>query len=421
MALMKIESQNPDLSFVIAKNPESGMQMRSLRQGVVAGWFHNESYYMYFKDSPDELSFKETPDASYEYLSTEKYIAPVVYISMINMMLSSALKTVSDKDIVTKHKFTMMCRIEVTRYVDFFNKAYPSAKITFDEKVKDVGILTVETENTFYFALNHLMTFLMFTALITDNKDMSFNHIDDNQIEKYLKSIQAIGEVYFPMYLFKKNMIKSPKKFYDVWKPRIDTESMSFQFGDTLTDRKSFVEKNIHYMTHILDIGCGEGTFVFAHAPKLKDDFIYHAIDIDPEVLGVVERKMKHRELDNIALYNDIGEYESEDEVVVLMIEVIEHMTLEQAQELIQGVLSTVNFSKILITTPNKEFNQFYGMSEDAIRHPDHKYELRHMEFVNFMNSLTSNFRVDLEFCGIGDVVDGIQPTSTCIITKKGE
>lgn len=420
MAHLKIESTNPSLSFILSKNPESGMQLKSMRQGVVSGWFHNGTYNMYFKDSPDEISFKESPDAEYEYLSVEKYVAPVTYITMINLMLGSALKQESEHDTVAKHTFTFLCRVEIPKYIKFFNESYPTMKIDFDPTTKDVGIVTITANNTFFYALNFVMAFLMFNALISDNRDMSFNQIDDNQIEKYLKSMKVLGDVYFPLYLFKKNMIKSPKKFHEIWKNKLDTEIMKFEFGGTAEDRKAFVSKHVDPQTceNILDIGCGEGTYVFQYASKLKDG-IYHAIDIDEECRGIVERKAKHRELDNVAVYSHIDEFESEDRVTVLMIEVIEHMEEPEAKVLLRTVLDKVNFDKIVITTPNCEFNKFYGMSDNAMRHDDHKFEWTSIEFYNKMKSWVDGYNVECRFNSIGDEVLGIRPQHTVVITSN--
>ena len=60
MAIIKLSSTNPKFSHVIMKNPASGMQIKTLRQGFSFGWFKDESEYcVYFKDSDDEISFKE--------------------------------------------------------------------------------------------------------------------------------------------------------------------------------------------------------------------------------------------------------------------------------------------------------------------------------------------------------------------------
>ena len=60
MGFIVIESENNDLSWVLGKNPDSGMIARNLRSGILWGWFHNPNTYVTrFNDYTDEVSFKK--------------------------------------------------------------------------------------------------------------------------------------------------------------------------------------------------------------------------------------------------------------------------------------------------------------------------------------------------------------------------
>ena len=54
MCLLKIKSTNPNFSFIIYKNPKTGMQIKSIRQGFGYGFFPNDSenkYIIFFYHS----------------------------------------------------------------------------------------------------------------------------------------------------------------------------------------------------------------------------------------------------------------------------------------------------------------------------------------------------------------------------------
>jgi len=63
MAIIQFSSTNPEFSYVIAKNPASGMSIKSIRKGQAFAWFSNENTYnVFFKDADNDLSYKEQVD-----------------------------------------------------------------------------------------------------------------------------------------------------------------------------------------------------------------------------------------------------------------------------------------------------------------------------------------------------------------------
>jgi hypothetical protein len=62
------------------------------------------------------------------------------------------------------------------------------------------------------------------------------------------------------------------------------------------------------------------------------------------------------------------------------MTEVLEHMPKEDAMALLR-VIAKLPFRRCVFTTPNKTFNQFYGMGDEMSRHDDHDYEPTREEF----------------------------------------
>ena len=81
-------------------------------------------------------------------------------------------------------------------------------------------------------------------------------------------------------------------------------------------------------------------------------------------------------------------------------------MELEKVREFIEMLVININFSKILITTPNHDFNVNYDMDTE-FRHHDHKWELGKKEFCEFIATISFPDCV-VKFFDIGDVVDGV-------------
>ena len=51
-----------DLSYIIFKNPNSGVVLKSIRKGVAYGFYpkdQKDKYVIYFRDNCEEISYKE--------------------------------------------------------------------------------------------------------------------------------------------------------------------------------------------------------------------------------------------------------------------------------------------------------------------------------------------------------------------------
>ena len=59
MAIIQINSTDPKFGYIIKKNPNSGMLLRTIRKGSVFAWYSNEgeSFNILFKDADNAVSF----------------------------------------------------------------------------------------------------------------------------------------------------------------------------------------------------------------------------------------------------------------------------------------------------------------------------------------------------------------------------
>ena len=70
MATFQLKSTSETLSFDLKKNPNSGMIVKSLRSGMMFGWFDDsQTYNLYFKENEGLCSFSKEPN----YLDVLQY------------------------------------------------------------------------------------------------------------------------------------------------------------------------------------------------------------------------------------------------------------------------------------------------------------------------------------------------------------
>lgn len=141
MSIIQLRSENPMLSYIISKNPESGLSAKSLRKGTVFGYFtegDESSYNIFFKDGSDEVSFPAYEGEDFEYLNETRYNSASFVVSAIDEMLRSAFKSPEfstpngeKKDSGGKMSsfFINMIHIKNERYIAAFEDYFPEYKV----------------------------------------------------------------------------------------------------------------------------------------------------------------------------------------------------------------------------------------------------------------------------------------------------
>jgi hypothetical protein len=167
----------------------------------------------------------------------------------------------------------------------------------------------------------------------------------------------------------------------------------------------------------ILDIGCGEFDF---YKKVMKHGFSeqYYAVDRDEHIETLCRNIKKRYEENNLSFYSSLDEFTSNEKLNILLMEVIEHNSIDDAKALIRQTLE-YNFNKVFITTPNIEFNQYYHNMESRFRHEDHVFEPTVAEFRAIIEECTAGKAgCSIEYFHLGDCINGIQPTQGCLIQR---
>ncbi len=427
MALFQLQSDNPQLSFVLKKNPASGMQLRTLRKGVAFCWYSNEeqTYNVFFKDSDTEVSFKNHPDENFEYLNRTRYNS-WQFVNLLSSELFSHL--LSDKEISEDVNAQNEVRINACYFKDDYHMrqfANHFKDLNFD--VERLAGDTYSLRISGKIVLQRLMSVVnLLAVLMVLQHDVEHLFLEDALIKKYLKLLKLTDAPYYIRYLFKLKLLGNNKRFKQHKALLEDGTNIRMAYGSTTNFRLNLALQHLSLDYPLVDIGCGELRFAKALAPKLGEQ-AYFAIDIDEEIQARNKLYLEKKEMDNVSLFSSLEEYldqQTDGKKNVLITEVIEHMPMEDASLLLKKVLSDIQVNSLLITTPNADFNQFYALDpERPMRHHDHDWEMGKMEFQSWMADVIKDADLEVEWLAFGDAIeqDGEVFTPTQGVFLKGK
>jgi 2-polyprenyl-3-methyl-5-hydroxy-6-metoxy-1,4-benzoquinol methylase len=426
MAFLQLKSTNPEYSYLIKKNPTSGLHARSLRKGTVFGYFSDEgrTYNIYFRDAFNDISYPEYKDQEFEYVNTTRYGSSHFVLNALSELFRDAFKKRDEKldpDGYTHTIILNMIHMDNKRTLNAFTKHFEECQIEAEEVARQYYRITFATNNSLYYLLNLINLFAVFVVTRTETVNLAR---DEQTIEKYFSSMLVIDAPYFIRYQFKAELLRN-KHLFKKHLMLLETSNLypiKMVYGDTLLMRQEAVRDELSLSNHIVDLGCGEGHAVATFASHLLKGKQYYAIDINEMCRNTVTKKTQRLELTNVHVLESLDSFFAQalpdGSFDFLLGEVIEHMTVEEATALVQRCLSFnarattrvyQNCNSVIITTPNADFNQFYfDIGDKEMRHPDHKFEFTKEQFKSWVNDLSLSEKYGIRIFDIGDTVNNI-------------
>ncbi|QES90707.1 methyltransferase domain-containing protein [Rhizosphaericola mali] len=431
--ILHIYSENPHLLDIINKNPETdnGLYLKPLKDGVAIGNAVSvHQYDIYFQDGGHSYTEEIGNQLDYQSLCN-----PLIVLHLSTDFLGHILKE-SSEYLAQELKWLgktrgevdpSTCKITVPNFY-IYSSWYRDGAFLLSKYFKEIKVrnkvgnnfeLAIEGKTVFQ-AVNMLNLVALF-AQLTNEKGL-FTYIDDSFASKYVRVLTNIeGVPYFVLYLFIKRAVKNKTQF-EMVKPLL--ENYLAKYGivanltneDTQLSRIGFITEAIGIDLPVLDIGCGE----FAYYKRLMNRGLeqeYFAVDKEIHLERLGQNIMDRLDADNLKFSTDLTKVPKDKKLNIIISEVIEHNTPEDALALVKKAL-TFNFEKIVISTPNADFNQFYF--DNGFRHSDHHFEFTQTEFKDFIASCTA-FRLDLDirFDQVGDELNGLKPTQIVVIEKN--
>lgn len=431
MSLIKLTSENPDFSYLLQKNPiTTPLVVKSLKFGNLFGFYSKsdpQTFVIYFRDGDDEVSYKSSPDEEYEYLNPTRYNSSMFIFNSIKELLGHLENNrykESARDIAGyENTITInMAHVGIPRYLTFFSNSIPGIEMTYENLIGNEYKIIIKTKRTMHDLINYLSLFSMFMILINNNE---YLFIEDGLIDRFMKVMNNLDVEYFIRYLFKLRVLNEKPSLFKEYKLELEKcskQNISFKPGDTHEQRIQFVGDNLNYIFNIIDIGCGEGRYTIPFSKKINH---VHAIDISPSVREVLSNTLKRKQIENVTIHESIDSFKNsinnDHPFDIVCSEVIEHLELIDVEPFLNEMFSIGDIQRIIITTPNADFNKFYAL--EGFRHTDHKFEFNEIEFKNYIIDFCSKYSISnkykFDFHGIGDSVNGIHVSQAVIFTKK--
>jgi hypothetical protein len=107
---------------------------------------------------------------------------------------------------------------------------------------------------------------------------------------------------------------------------------------------------------------------------------------------------------------------------VMILCEVIEHIEEYRLDGIMDTILKEYQPKVLLVTTPNKEYNEVYAMEQEQFRHHDHRFEWTRQEFNVRCAGWAEKGNYAYEIRGIGEDKEGYgQPTQLVVFTQGKE
>jgi hypothetical protein len=444
--LIKLTSNNPNFSYLLAKNPNSGLQGQQLKKGSLFYWFNNTTEFnMYFEDNYDsamEVSYPKVNE-QLNYLDKSSYISSYCVFDIINSCLSHCLKDDLSKfdefcDPPENQEFwyKLECLIETKgkHNLDIFKRycddGFGSVRFDFERfhNYYDVFKIKLESKN-FFNMIKVAYIFAAYNSIYNLDK----MYLQESFIEKIVNIINYLDAPFFIRYLIKKNMIYSKKIFEKVKKKlEISNRYESIEFAnqnDPWEERYNFVYNNLDFNSpKLIDWGFSEGKML-SRLVKLFDEVV--GVEIDDDMIERLQWKVENRDkFKNVKVvkFGEDNNFENNfpkfHKLIhggqVILAEVLEHMQLKEAKQLLHDIL-LCGPKKVIITTPNKEFNQFFEDGKMEVRYHDHKFEFDTTLLHNVLFDITERMKVNhlnYEFLitPIGDTVNRIPMTLGAVL-----
>jgi len=432
--IIQIKSKNPYLLDILNKNPNTdrGLYLKQLKKGVIVGNVISANQYdVIFQDN----KYSYLPEES-NAIDYQSYCSPLVILDIVPALFQHLIKdefdynkkAISWLDKTYEQIDNHTCTIEILNF--YINSSWVKennfllAKYFNQIKIKHkIGCnykLTITAKSTFE-AINILAITSVFTHLT--NRYGVFTYIDDMFAKKYAKILTNIKKVpYFIFYLFIKRTVKNETQF-DIVKPMFESYFLKQGINLNLISSPTHLAR-IKYITHkidrdldILDIGCGELQY---YKSIMRKDYFknYYAVDEDVKFKTIASKLADRFMEDNLFFSTDLKGINKEKIYNIIISEVIEHNSIEDAKSLLQEAF-TYKMNQCIITTPNSDFNKYYSDIPNK-RHEDHDFELTEEDFKSFINECLEGFpHLDVKFDFIGDNIDSCQPTQVAIVKPK--
>ncbi|MCZ7617639.1 MAG: methyltransferase [Myxococcota bacterium] len=157
----------------------------------------------------------------------------------------------------------------------------------------------------------------------------------------------------------------------------------------------------------VLDLGCGSGALLARLAAEPRFTTIV-GVDVSGTALLAAEQRLGDAGWPSDGRVSLLHTSFLEEDPRLLgfdaavLLEAIEHIEPDRLSILERVVFGFCRAGQVLVTTPNREYNDLYGQPEQQRRHPDHRFEWDRARFQDWAGGVAARNGYDVSFAGIG-------------------
>ncbi|MCL2388545.1 MAG: 3' terminal RNA ribose 2'-O-methyltransferase Hen1 [Defluviitaleaceae bacterium] len=161
----------------------------------------------------------------------------------------------------------------------------------------------------------------------------------------------------------------------------------------------------------VIDLGCGEGKLLNL---LLKNRQFTHiaGMDVSHAVLERANARLKLEYAgdsvrDRVQLFQGSLSYKDDRFTgydAACVIEVIEHMDISRLTAFEWVLFEFTKPPVVILTTPNKEYNEIYNLTKESLRHDDHRFEWTREQFREWATTTAEKHNYTVKISEIGEV-----------------
>ncbi|MBM7702085.1 3' terminal RNA ribose 2'-O-methyltransferase Hen1 [Metabacillus iocasae] len=436
------------VSYLLSKNP-ANVYERNQKGHLV------RLFYSRFEEQEVEVTMFVTPDPleivknsaqAYDithYINDREFAVSSIFCSFIRTALGTALNGQPKEEYMkwVSHPFSfefelgpVVSSLSDQQVRDLFEPigyditiSRPEIDYSFHVKAKSTArYLTLKGTTTLQQALRQLF------VLIPVMDNYKHYYIDEKEIEK----LERYGDGWLDHHPLKAFILRQALRFKEIYsqveseKEKASTKNEAetakkVRLNDLRYEKVVETVRSLPTRQSIVDFGSGEGKL------SVQLGFVEGVTDIlavEPSeyaTLQAIERFEKAASKSTFVtptpLWGSLFYYDErlKEKDVMILCEVIEHIEERRLPKIMDTILGQYKPRVLIVTTPNKEYNDVYDMVEH-MRHHDHRFEWTRSEFETWCASQIENHPYDVQIEGIGDVHEEHgYPTQMCIFVRK--
>ncbi|MFD3449760.1 3' terminal RNA ribose 2'-O-methyltransferase Hen1 [Microbacteriaceae bacterium 4G12] len=437
------------ISYLLAKNPNN-IYERNHKGHLVRlfySTFSETELEVTIFVSPDPIELLKNASNTYDithYINDREFAVSSIFCSFIRSALGTALNGQPKEEYVewVDQPFSfhfsfgpVVSNLPDQQIMDLFEPLGYEIEISrgdteysFDIKQKSTArYISLKGQCTLQKGLRQLFVLIP----VLDNYKHYF--IDEKEIEK----LERYGQGWLEDHPQKDFILRQSLRFkeiYSIVENRKDTKNGNENKQESavkvrLNDLRyeKIIEKvnKIERRESIVDFGSGEGklSFRLGFVNGVKE-----ILAVEPSEsanIRALERfdkaESKEGYVKPTPVWGSLFYYDErlKDKDIMILCEVIEHIDEFRLPKMMDTILNEYQPNVLIITTPNKEYNNVYDMAEH-FRHNDHRFEWTREEFNNWCSTRSDNYPYQLMFDGIGEEHERYGfPTQMCMFVRE--